>query len=519
MEKTLLVHEMSKLIKQNQFSEGEMKGQFGTNTDLASRPSYHPIGNENIALTPQLFLTYMGLHALKYLNEPELEKRIYWIETFTKSCLKNNFVRVVVPFESPDRDDKKNNVAINCRHSALAHTILMDLSISNEQEKEFIKYLIHNDIQTPSGGWPESGLQPKDPSIISSVYMAHFLFKFINKYPEDSLNTSIEKLISKTLDYLNSKHFWHQKEDEATIRFYPTLYLLAFPVYIFYEGKDCKVIKEYPNLVKRLSKDNLIQLKNEQKIFRTTLRYIFNLYFHSFFSKDNRVFFEKYRNTILKDITNHLSELNAHEIFGTCLLVDSIDNFEIPDNEYFHIFFEKSRIKGSSLIKRLKGIEFGKKDAGQYHKIVLEIFNFLFDNILENPKKEKRIHNGRKKADIAYVNSANEGFFYNLSQRHKIFCPYIIIECKNYNQDPANPVYDQMSGRFSDNIGKFGIITCRKIMDKKKALEALKAIVSFKKEYVLILDDDDIINLINAKIEGNRILDGYLENKMMEILF
>jgi hypothetical protein len=522
MKKEWLLSKMRELIKQNQFSEGEMRGQFGTNTDFISRQQYHPSGKENVVLTPQLFLTYMGLQALKYIYHPEFENRIYWVEEFSKSCLKSNFVGITMPFESPERDDMSSNIAINYRHSAIAHTLLTDISISNEPEKRFVHYLIDKDIQTSSGGWPEWNLQPDSPNIISSVYMAHFLFKFHNKYPEDSLNISIKNMILSTLDYLDNNHtdgFWHQKEKEATIRFYPTLYLLAFPIYLFYKGKNCKVIKDYPNLVKRLSEDNLIQLENRQKIFRTTLRYTINLYFHSFFSKNNRAFFEKYRDNILTDVTNHFSELNSHEIFGTCLLIDSIDHFEIPDNEYFHIFFENSRLLGSSLVKRLKAIEIGNKKANQYHKVVLEIFNFLFHRILENPKKEQKIHNGRKRVDIVYFNNAKNGFFYNLSLRHNVFCPYIIIECKNYNQDLKNPEYDQICGRFSKNRGKFGIITCRKIIDKKKVIEDCKHIISDGRGYVLVIDDNDLINLINAKIENNKILDDYLERKMMEVLF
>jgi hypothetical protein len=47
----------------------------------------------------------------------------------------------------------------------------------------------------------------------------------------------------------------------------------------------------------------------------------------------------------------------------------------------------------------------------------------------------------RKRIDIMFSKSADDGFFPMLVQSHKILCPYIAVDCKNYSEDPNNPEF------------------------------------------------------------------------------
>jgi len=521
MNKDIILSRLRELLADSQFSKGTLRGQFGTKTDFKSRRQYHDNVQEDIILTPQLFLTYMGAQALKYTKHAESVTRIEWIESFTKSCLSHNFVMMLTPFQSPERDEQHGEEAINYRHTAMAHSILLDSSESPDVSRELINKLIDERVQSPQGGWPEWSLNKGSNNIIASVYMAHFLFKFQNKYPNASLDKPIDDIIRDTLVYLNSNHingFWKQGNRESTIRFYPTLYLLAFPIYLYYEGKNCKIISEYPKMVRQLSRDYYISLEEEKKVFRTTLRYVLNLYFHSYFSKDQRTLFENHRDRLLNGIVPHLSGLNSHELFGACVLIDSLDHYEVHDNECFHIFFENSRLIGSLLINELKQIEPGSHNANRYHDHVIKIFNFLFHRTLENPKKEQIIDGGSKRADIVYFNASKDGFFHNLSFKYNIPSPYIIIECKNYGKEIENPELDQLAGRLSANSGMFGILSCRMIHDKNKIKGLCRSLISKGKGYILALDDSDLITLIERKIEDPNYINEYLELKMRDIL-
>ena len=133
--------------------------------------------------------------------------------------------------------------------------------------------------------------------------------------------------------------------------------------------------------------------------------------------------------------------------------------------------------------------------------------------------KERPIHSGRGRIDIVFYNNAKKGFFNNLTSIHKIHCPYIFIECKNYNKDLIVKDFDQLTRRFSDKRGNFGFITCRKIQDKKKILQFCRYILNDKRGYVIVLEDDDLKNLLETKIENDKEINTILQNKMDELLF
>ena len=98
------------------------------------------------------------------------------------------------------------------------------------------------------------------------------------------------------------------------------------------------------------------------------------------------------------------------------------------------------------LISRLDVLEAGSSMAHQYEVLMKDILTALFYPWLSNPIAQNQLHDGRKRIDITFDNVANEGFFYWLRENYS--APLIMIECKNYNQDLANPELDQISGRF-----------------------------------------------------------------------
>lgn len=146
------------------------------------------------------------------------------------------------------------------------------------------------------------------------------------------------------------------------------------------------------------------------------------------------------------------------------------------------------------LVARLGHIEAGGNTAYQYEALIKEILTALFYPWLSNPIAQSAIHEGRKKIDITFDNISNEGFFYWLREHYN--APTIMIECKNYNQDLANPELDQMSGRFGVRRGQFGLIICRRFENKGLFIERCRDVSSDGRGYIIALDDDDIKSLI-----------------------
>jgi hypothetical protein len=154
-----------------------------------------------------------------------------------------------------------------------------------------------------------------------------------------------------------------------------------------------------------------------------------------------------------------------------------------------------------TLIRKLQAIPAGTEHAGSYHEAMVGILEVIFYPNLYGPVKEEGIHEGRKRIDITYLNGAKTGFFEYLVNH--VPSSLVICECKNYSSDPANPELDQLSGRFSPRRGKFGILLCRKIENKELFTKRCKDTSSDERGFIIALDDEDVIQLLKYKREGD----------------
>lgn len=184
---------------------------------------------------------------------------------------------------------------------------------------------------------------------------------------------------------------------------------------------------------------------------------------------------------------------------------------ESPSNPLTHEQFseieqtEKPQLE--LLLVQLKALRPGRDTAEDYESIIEKILSVLFYPSLCNPTKQHKIHNGRKRVDITYVNEAKSGFFYWLSMHYP--CPQIFVECKNYGKDVANPEVDQLSGRFSPSRGKVGILICREIQDKELLYNRCQDTAKDQRGFIIPLDDRDVETMVNNYIEneGNQSFD------------
>ncbi|WP_207260461.1 hypothetical protein [Desulfovibrio sp. Huiquan2017] len=173
------------------------------------------------------------------------------------------------------------------------------------------------------------------------------------------------------------------------------------------------------------------------------------------------------------------------------------------------------------IITQIRGIAPGREQADVFHNTIVGALNAIFSPDLMNPKKEAPIHDGRKRIDISYDNSCDHGFFKKLISMHNIFCPYILFECKNYNSDMRNPEFDQLTGRFSDKRGQFGILICRNKGDKNLCEQRCKDIINDRRGFVIVLDDNDICNMLHMKwnTNGKDQVDAYMSDLFKKLLF
>lgn len=167
--------------------------------------------------------------------------------------------------------------------------------------------------------------------------------------------------------------------------------------------------------------------------------------------------------------------------------------------------------------KELLAIPSGNDSASAYEDVIERIFTALFYPALCNPKKQHNIHDGRKRIDITYTNEAKSGFFYWIGTHYP--SAMIFVECKNYGKEVGNPEVDQLSGRFSPRRGTVGILTCRTIQDKVRLTARCKDTARDSRGYILALDDNDVLALLNERMKVEGLL-AYelLRSKFMELI-
>ncbi len=162
------------------------------------------------------------------------------------------------------------------------------------------------------------------------------------------------------------------------------------------------------------------------------------------------------------------------------------------------------RVFARTLIQLLTAIPAGPAEATKYHNLTLGICSFLFYPGLSYPIKEAEIHQGRKRIDIKFTNTATSGFFFEMMNSPAARANSVYVECKNYSREIANPELDQIAGRFSPNRGKLGLLLCRSIDDRARFIERCRDTAGDHRGFIIVLEDADLIEYLELVENGVR---------------
>lgn len=158
----------------------------------------------------------------------------------------------------------------------------------------------------------------------------------------------------------------------------------------------------------------------------------------------------------------------------------------------------------AALVRALESIPPGNARASEYHNLMVGVVEFLFFPNLLYPRKEREIHEGRKRIDIVMENGARGGIFYRLHDVRRIPCAYVPFECKNYLTEVANPELDQLAGRFSINRGMVGFLCCRRFENRALFIRRCKDTIVDGRGLILPFDDETITRYLNIIGDGQR---------------
>lgn len=200
--------------------------------------------------------------------------------------------------------------------------------------------------------------------------------------------------------------------------------------------------------------------------------------------------------------------------------IDKRDRNNIPiplSHEQFAEIESGTVPNWEDFLSRLAAIAPGKEQASDYEIIIQDILSALFYPSLTSPVRQNEIHQGRKRIDITYTNSAQRGFFNWVSLHYT--APLIFVECKNYCSEVGNPEIDQLAGRFSVSRGKVGLLVCRSIENPALLMQRCIDTAKDDRGFILPISDEDISVLIRSAATGTTI-DDYplLKDKFLQLI-
>ncbi|WP_433057056.1 hypothetical protein [Dactylosporangium sp. CS-033363] len=199
-----------------------------------------------------------------------------------------------------------------------------------------------------------------------------------------------------------------------------------------------------------------------------------------------------------KRVNTHVSEhnpelLNSYRQFKEENPADLLNGDDLADatgGPYVNL---------EELLAKVLAVMPGDAEADLYEKRIEALLTAAFDQNLVFPRRQHKIHAGRKRIDISYTNLAKHGFFYWLGIHYP--AANVVVECKNYTRPLGNPELDQISGRFSNSRGRFGLLVYRGYTDKAKIWQSCLDTANDGNGFVLPLDDADLKKLVDERLQ------------------
>lgn len=169
-------------------------------------------------------------------------------------------------------------------------------------------------------------------------------------------------------------------------------------------------------------------------------------------------------------------------------------------------------------IRQLGQVPAGRPGETRYHRLIAGLLSFLFYPNLITPRIEETINDGRKRIDITYVNGARSGLFERFTRTTGRPSNKIIVECKNYSNDPGNEEVDQLHGRFADHRGWLGFLLCRTVNDRARLIARCRDIARDHRAYIVPLEDRDVVAMLESSQRGGEnAVNSYLSDRYAEL--
>jgi len=140
--------------------------------------------------------------------------------------------------------------------------------------------------------------------------------------------------------------------------------------------------------------------------------------------------------------------------------------------------------------------------AADYQRLVYEILNYCFEPELTDGKMESKTLDGTERRDITYLNEAETSFWSYV--RFTYGSPCVMFEVKNVGAVTIEHI-NQTATYLGAHLGMLGCIVTRHAPEEniiRKQYAVYNNTPSMPRKVILILSDDDLLELIRAKQQG-----------------
>jgi hypothetical protein len=151
-----------------------------------------------------------------------------------------------------------------------------------------------------------------------------------------------------------------------------------------------------------------------------------------------------------------------------------------------------------ALLRRFTELRSGVADATAYQTLILEVFAFLFGDVLKEPKPQSATFLGTLRRDVTFRNAADSGPWFDWKSRHKV--ESVLIECKNQDELSHDDLR-QTACYLGRVMGRLAVLACRKTT-VDDARELLNWFVTNDEKYILVVNDETLIDWIRLKDRG-----------------
>ena len=151
-----------------------------------------------------------------------------------------------------------------------------------------------------------------------------------------------------------------------------------------------------------------------------------------------------------------------------------------------------------ALARRFTQLPAGAADWPAYQTLILEVFAFLFEDVLKEPRPQSPTFLGTLRRDVTFRNAADSGPWFDWKSRHHV--ESVLIECKNQDELSHDDLR-QTACYLGRIMGRLAILACRKAT-VDDARELLNWFVTNDDKYILVVNDETLVDWIRLKDQG-----------------